>query len=230
MQIPYCERIPQKARVRAFDVVELNQMIFVWHHAEGKPPTWEVPEIPQLADPEWTDARPFELEVPVHMQDMAENNLDPVHFQYVHSATSIPPTEISYTEDGRVMHATSHSDQETPLGTFEMALIRDTWCLGMSTVESAGIPGVGLYLFSSTSPIDRQTTISRWALTATNNAVDVAGEEWFKGVTGGVMDDLRIWTNKIHRAEPVFCEADNLLVEFRRWAKQFYTQGPERSE
>jgi hypothetical protein len=24
----------------------------------------------------------------------------------------------------------------------------------------------------------------------------------------------------------VFCEADDLLVEFRRWAKQFYTHGP----
>jgi nitrite reductase/ring-hydroxylating ferredoxin subunit len=226
VEIPYCKRIPDRARVRAWDVVERNHMIFVWHHAEQKPPGWEVPVISQLDDPDWSPVRTFELEVPVHMQDMAENNLDPVHFQYVHSATSIPPTEIHYAEDGRVMRATSHSEQETPLGSFEMALIRDTWCLGMSSVESAGIPGVGLYLFSSTSPVDRQTTISRWALTATKNAVDVAGEEWFKAVTSGVMDDWRIWTNKIHRSEPVFCEADDLLVEFRRWAKQFYTHGP----
>ena len=59
-------------------------MIFVWHHAEGKPPSWEVPEMPEIGDPDWTEPRTFELEVPVHMQDMAENNCDPVHFQFVH--------------------------------------------------------------------------------------------------------------------------------------------------
>ena len=56
-----------------------------------------------------------------------------------------------------------------------------------------------------------------------DNAVDVAGEEWMDNITAGVYDDMRIWANKIHRAEPVFCEADTLLVEFRRWAKQFYS-------
>ena len=109
------------------------------------------------------------------------------------------------------------------MGTFDMQLVRDTWGLGLGTVESSGIPGVGLYMFTSTSPIDRDTTISRWALTTTNNAVDIAGEEWMENITRGVFDDMRIWSNKIHRAEPVLCEADTLLAEFRRWAKQFYS-------
>ena len=154
---------------------------------------------------------------------MAENNLDPVHFQYVHGMSGTPDTEISFEDDGRVLHAVSYSQQETPVGTFDMQLVRETYGLGLGTVESSGIPGVGLYMFTSTSPIDRNTTISRWALTTTNNAVDTAGEEWMDNITAGVYDDMRIWTNKIHRAEPVFCEADTLLVEFRRWAKQFYS-------
>ena len=45
-----------------------------------------------------------------------------------------------------------------------------------------------------------------------------------ENITKGIMDDWQIWKNKIHRAEPVFCEADKLLVEFRRWAKQFYSK------
>jgi len=53
--------------------------------------------------------------------------------------------------------------------------------------------------------------------------VDTAGEEWFDGITGGLADDLRIWNNKIHRSNPVFCEADKLLSEFRRWVGQFYS-------
>ena len=231
VKIPYCARIPKKARVRAWEVVERNGMIFVWHHAEQKPADWQVPDIPQLSDPEWSEPRTFEIEVPVHMQDMAENNLDPVHFHVVHTAMQVPDTEISFAEGGRFMHAVSYSEQETPAGKFNMELLRDTWCLGMSSVESRGVPGVGLYMFSSTSPIDRHNTISRWTMTATKNIADTAGEDWFDAIIGGLDDDMRIWKNKIHRAEPVFCEADKLLGEFRRWARQFYSPvaqpGPE---
>jgi phenylpropionate dioxygenase-like ring-hydroxylating dioxygenase large terminal subunit len=223
VEIPYCDKIPQKARVRAWEVVERNQMIFVWHHAEEKPSSWEVPEAPQLSDPNWSDARTWELEIPVHIQDMAENNLDPVHFQYVHGMARFPETEITYDGDGRLMRAESESDQETPMGTFRLKLVRETWCIGMASVTTIGVPEAGLYMFSSTSPIDHNTTYTRWALTATNNMVDIAGEEWFKGMTTGVMDDWRIWKNKIHRAEPVLCEADTMLAEFRRWTKQFYS-------
>ncbi len=223
VKIPYCDRIPPKARVRAWEAIDRNGMIFVWHHGEGKSADWEVPEIPQLSDPEWSEPKTFELEVPIHMQDMAENNLDPVHFQVVHNSPAVPETRIEYGEDGRFMHAVSYSEQETPQGTFKMALLRDTWCLGMSSVEAKGIPGVGLYMFSSTSPVDRHNTISRWTMTATKNMVDTAGEEWFDGITSGVSDDVRIWANKIHRQAPVLCEADNLLGEFRRWVRQFYS-------
>ena len=108
-----------------------------------------------------------------------------------------------------------------------MQLLRESDCIGHATVESRGIPNVGLYMFSSTTPIDRHTSHSRWALVATNNAIDVAGEEWMKAITEGVRDDFRIWQNKIHRAEPVFCEADTYLAEFRRWVRQFYSPSQE---
>jgi hypothetical protein len=93
----------------------------------------------------------------------------------------------------------------------------------MSSVESTGIPGVGLYMFSSTTPIDNRNTISRWLLFASKNAIDIAGEEWFDSITKGVMDDWDVWTNKIHLANPVFCKADTPLIEFRKWARQFYS-------
>ena len=54
-------------------------------------------------------------------------------------------------------------------------------------------------------------------------AVDVAGEEFINGMSSGVIQDVRIWENKIHRARPVLCEADDYLAEFRKWTKQFYS-------
>jgi phenylpropionate dioxygenase-like ring-hydroxylating dioxygenase large terminal subunit len=223
-EIPYCPRIPPAARVRPWEVLERNRMIFVWRHAEGKPPSWDVPEIPELSNPDWTEPRSFELAVPVPMQDMHENNLDPVHFQYVHGMAEAPPSEIQYGEDGRYMRVEHTSERETPLGKFRATLIRESWGLGLAAVRLAGIPGAGLLMFSSTSPIDAGHAHSRWLFTVTRNMADVAGEEFIQGLSTGVMQDMRIWSNKVHRARPVLCEADTYLAEFRKWARQFYSE------
>ena len=36
-------------------MVERNGMILAWHHAEGKPPEWEAPQLPEFDDPEWKE-------------------------------------------------------------------------------------------------------------------------------------------------------------------------------
>jgi phenylpropionate dioxygenase-like ring-hydroxylating dioxygenase large terminal subunit len=224
VEIPYCSQIPPRARLRAWDVVERNQMIFAWYHAEEKPPTWDVPVMSEFDDEAWTEPRVFELHVAVHMQDMAENNCDPVHFQFVHKNAEIPPSELSYGDDGQFFRMVSRRQHETPMGSFEMELERDTWGLGLSSVRMKGIPNAGLLMFSSTSPIDVGHAHSRWLFTATKNMADLAGEEFIEGMSKGVKQDMRIWENKIHRARPVLCEADKYLAEFRRWTKQFYSE------
>ncbi len=221
--IPYCERIPAKARVRPWEVQEKNGMIWAWHHIEGKPPEWDFPVQPEIGHPDWSPPRTFDLTVPVHVQDMHENNNDPVHFQYVHKMMETPESEIQFAEDGRYYRIVSHSEQQTPLGTFQTSLIRDSWGIGLSAVSTAGIPNAGLLMYSSTTPIDEGHTHSRWLLTATNNMVDIAGEEFMRNITQGVQDDMEIWTHKVHRAKPVFCEADEYLVQFRKWTRQFYS-------
>jgi phenylpropionate dioxygenase-like ring-hydroxylating dioxygenase large terminal subunit len=223
VKIPYCEQIPPRARVRSWALVERNHMILAWHDAEGKPPGWEVPVLAEFGDSGWTEPRTFDLEVPVHMQDMAENNCDPVHFRYVHRNLEAPNSEVSYAEDGRFMRMSSNHSWGTPLGTFETTLERDAWGLGLVSVRTRGIPNAGLLMFSSTTPIDAGHSHSRWAFTVTRNMADVAGEDFIEALSSGVMQDMRIWENKIHRARPVLCEADRYLAEFRRWARQFYS-------
>lgn len=224
VDIPYCKKIPPKARLRGWDVVERNRMIHVWRHAEQKPPSWEVPVMPEIDDPQWTEPRTFDLEVPVHMQDMAENNCDPVHFQYVHGSVGALPSEIEFAEDGRFFRVRSRSHHQIGSGMVEVELERDTWGLGLSTVRFKGIPGVGLLMYSSTAPIDVGHSHSRWIFTTTRKTADEAGEQFIQALTQGVMQDMRIWKNKTYRAQPVFCEADRHLAQFRRWTRQFYSQ------
>jgi phenylpropionate dioxygenase-like ring-hydroxylating dioxygenase large terminal subunit len=223
VHIPYCERIPSLARVRAWDVQEKNGMVFAWYHAEGKPPEWDFPALPEIGNPEWSEPRTFELEIPAHVQDTHENNNDPVHFQFVHGMLETPPSEIRFSEDGRHYRITSHSERQTPFGTFQSSLVRDSWGLGLTAVRSVGIEDAGLLMYSSTTPIDAGRVHSRWLLTATRNWVDLAGEEFMQALTTGVQQDFPIWSNKVHRARPLLCEADVYLTQFRRWARQFYS-------
>jgi nitrite reductase/ring-hydroxylating ferredoxin subunit len=221
-KIPYCERIPAKARVRAWDVLERNGMVFVWYHAEGKLPEWEMPTLSEIGDADWSEPRTFEIVLEAHVQDTHENNNDPVHFQYVHRMAETPPGDITYSADGRHYRMVNTSEQETPFGTFEMTLVRDSWGLGLTSVRSEGIPNAGLLMYSSTTPIDGQRVLSRWLLTCTNNLVDLAGEEFMTSLTEGVKQDFEIWKHKVHRARPVLCDADKYLAEYRKWARQFY--------
>ena len=183
---------------------------------------WDFPVMPEIGHEDWTEPRPFMIDVPIHVQDMHENNMDPVHFEFVHKMTETPPSEVEYGEDGRYAKVQHTSAQETPMGTFDMTLLRESWNIGLSSVRSIGIPGAGLLLYSSTSPVDSNRTHSRWLLTVTRNLADVAGEEFMERITAGVFDDMRIWENKVHRVDPVLCEADKELAEYRKWVKQFY--------
>jgi nitrite reductase/ring-hydroxylating ferredoxin subunit len=223
VHIPYCEKIPERARVRAWPVQEKNGLTFVWYHDEGKPPAWDFPQMPELSDSAWSEPRTFEAELPAHVQDTHENNNDPVHFHFVHGMMGVPESDITFGDEGRTYRMTSHYEQQTPFGTFPVSLVRDSWGLGLVAIRTTGIPEAGLLLYSATTPIESNRVLSRWLLTATKNMVDIAGEEFMKGVTEGVTSDIRIWENKVHRAKPVLCAADKFLGEFRKWAKQFYS-------
>ena len=50
-------RIPSKAHARSYPTIERNQMIWAWHHAEGASPFYDVPEVDEFDDPDWTDDR-----------------------------------------------------------------------------------------------------------------------------------------------------------------------------
>ncbi len=220
---PSCDRIPAGARLRPWSTQEKNGLIWVWYHSDAKPPEWDFPEVPEIAHEDWSEPSYFELEIDAHIQETHENNNDPVHFQYVHGMPETPPSEITFSEDGRHYQIVSHSENVMPSGTFKTSLVRDSWGLGLNAIWMTGIPGVGSLLYAATTPIDQNRVHSRWLLTATKNCVDVVGEEIMSALKKGVYDDIPIWKNKVYRDRPVLCEADSYLAQYRKWARQFYS-------
>ena len=222
VEIPYAKRIPAKARTKAWDVVERNGMVMAWHHRDNKPPFFEAPSLSEFSDPEWAIAEHWDLNVNVHVQEMAENNCDPAHFIYIHGSEEIPTSDLSY--DGLTMKMSSTYARDTVIGSFDAELERIAWGLGLASVRIKGIPGAGLLMFSSTTPIDNAHSHSRWAFAVTKNLEGTVGAEFVESLKaeGGVMADVPIWENKIHRPDPLLCDGDRFIGEFRRWAKNFY--------
>jgi 3-ketosteroid 9alpha-monooxygenase subunit A len=71
VDIPYSSRaIPQQARVRSFPVREVNQAIFVWHDAQQRAPSWELPIVPQAGADDWTRPHSIDRVARFHCQEI----------------------------------------------------------------------------------------------------------------------------------------------------------------
>src|SRR5262245_54189057 len=46
--VPYAKKIPPKARVGAWPVIERNGLVLVWHHAGGAAPQWDIPVLQEV--------------------------------------------------------------------------------------------------------------------------------------------------------------------------------------
>jgi phenylpropionate dioxygenase-like ring-hydroxylating dioxygenase large terminal subunit len=225
-EIPYCEEIPERARIRTWHTAEKNGEIYVWFHPENTGPQWELPDLPELDDPNWTSPRYTEFLVPAHVQDIAENSCDPVHFQYVHGQPDVPPSEVTIEDNGRILHL--HSDASKAEIPSQLHAI--VYNPGFAMVRNTYAPNAEMVMYNSAQPINRHETRMRWTLTVRREIEDVAGDDVMKGIIDGLSDDYPIWANKVHKRRPVFCKGDETLVLFRKWVRQFYLTSKDQRE
>jgi len=224
--IPYSENIPERARIRTWHTDEKNGEVYVWFHPENTMPQWELPDLPELGDPNWTEPRYTEHLVPAHVQDICENSCDPVHFQYVHRQMDVPQSEVTIDPDGRTMHL--HSEMKDVDHPNHLHAI--TYSPGFAMVRVTYGPNAEMIMYNSPQPISRHETLMRWTLLVRREIEDYAGDDVMKGIIDGLGDDFPIWANKVHKHRPVFCEGDKTLVAFRKWVRQFYLTSSEQRE
>nr|XP_050025189.2 cholesterol 7-desaturase nvd-like [Dermacentor andersoni] len=87
--VPYFAKAPSFAKVNVWMSKELLGLVFVWYHADGKAPSWDVPEDILSRTLESKSTGRFEHSVHCHIQDIAENGADSGHFNKVHKASSL---------------------------------------------------------------------------------------------------------------------------------------------
>jgi nitrite reductase/ring-hydroxylating ferredoxin subunit len=210
-EIPYGpgERIPAKARLRPYPTIERGGAIWAWYHRTEGEPFFELPVVAEMEDPDWTKPLLREFTIATSCQEMAENNHDFAHFQYVHGTESIP-------EGVEVIEGT-YKSVKSP------GLERETFGLGLGVVR---VPTM-LAFVSSVTPIDEDNVHVRWFFTVPVASGDEAAGFFADQFTAGVTQDIPIWENKIYRPLPVLTKSEAGIVAHRNWSKQFYTDDLE---
>jgi nitrite reductase/ring-hydroxylating ferredoxin subunit len=226
-EIPYAERIPPSARAEGLPVVERNGMIFVWFHADGAAPSFEIPVVAGWGQDGWLSSwLRWEWTVKTHPQEMAENGIDWAHFDRVHHMP-VPDDRSCEFREGSFLWQVGGSKPLTLVEgqTDELTMHGENWGMGFSWLRQAGqydtVVATGL------TPIDGETTHVRMGVLA--RIGDAAEEEAREEVRTYMAEhavfaeqDFAIWENKIYRATPGLCEEDGPIADYRRWAAQFY--------
>jgi nitrite reductase/ring-hydroxylating ferredoxin subunit len=209
VEIPYAEsgRIPSQARVRSYPTLERNGMIWAWHHLEGKAPFYDVPEVPEFADPEWSEPDVRDFEIATCCQEMAENNHDSSHFKFVHGSPDI-------NWDSHVIEGPYKRTEG-----FEGSFIRETFGLGLGVLRMKG----AFTFISSTTPIDEENVHVRWVFTAPKSAGADSARNAADMLLSGVSQDIPIWENKTYRDRPVLTKEERGIAAHREWCQQFYS-------
>ncbi|MCU1386813.1 MAG: Phenylpropionate dioxygenase, large terminal subunit [Ilumatobacteraceae bacterium] len=209
VDVPYgdTKHIPPKAHNRSYPTIERNHMIWAWYHAHDGEPFYDVPEVDEFSDDEWSPILCRDFVVNVAAQEMAENNVDFAHFRYVHGTDAIP--ENDFIVDGTYKRTTS----------LDGAFVREGYGLGLGVLRVKGY----VTFLSSTTPIDESKVHVRWIFTAPKANGDGAAEQAADAFLSGVSQDIPIWENKIYRDPPIITKTEKLILEHRRWSLQFYS-------
>lgn len=223
VDVPYARKIPPLARIETWPVTEVNGLIMVHHHAEGAPPAWQLPEVPEYGSEEWTPYEKRRWKIRTHNQEMAENGVDSAHFKYVHGTLTQPITTAEI--DGHILHVTSHMKLGTPAGEVDGVIESTSYGFGFAIVRFHGI--VETMVVTSVTPIDGEYVDARFAFSVKKlgnaSATRGVGAALIADIEKQMSQDIPIWENKVYQDRPALCDGDGPIGLFRRWTKQFYS-------
>ncbi len=223
IDVPY-GRIPRGARIKSWPLVEKNGLIFCWYHDAGAPPSYQLPDLPEIGSPDWTPLEIRRWTVKSRWLDMNENAVDQVHFRYVHGTRTTPETEVEV--EGHVLSCRSRMKMGTPRGVVMGGIDTTDYGPGLQTVRLSGI--VDTLMLNTAVPIDEDSTDVSFAYSVcTVDGADAArgvGQAIIRDLEKQMGEDIPIWESKKYHRQPLLCDGDGPLALYRRWMRQFFSE------
>ncbi|MGE8365917.1 MULTISPECIES: Rieske 2Fe-2S domain-containing protein [Cupriavidus] len=229
--IPYCKRVPPKARVGSWTTCEQNKLLFVWHDPQGNapPPEVAIPRIEACFSDAWSDWALDKMLIHTNCRELVDNISDMAHFGAVHGAPvdyfanlfeGHKGTQLMIGRSARL----SGEDQLTALSTYFGPAYHITEMSGRM-----GDQPIHSILLNCHVPVDTGSFELRYGVLVKrvpglsdeqNRAV---AQAYVEQARSAFYEDVAIWDSKIRIDNPLLCEGDGPLYQMRDWYGQFYT-------
>lgn len=237
--IPYASKIPPRAdgkqTIRSYPVVERNQVIWAWYHPQDLAPSFEVEEVPEVGHADWSEIDLYEWRFSAPVQETAENAADAAHFVYVHTAQAIPRGEVTHEGHKRFARYLGRTPDMDEQGNIDRTGTK--WRDNVLETANVG-PGQTLQRFMGLfdtiqmglpTPIDNETMHLRFLFIQRrdlNPVQQMMAKALLDEISRQVEQDMPIWQHKIYQPNPILCDGDGPIAQFRRWFSQFYAPAP----
>ncbi|HKT28519.1 Rieske 2Fe-2S domain-containing protein [Dyella sp.] len=227
---------PPKASLHLLHAKEAYGIVWVWHHHNDQPPSWDLPDFPEVGKHP-LDYRKIDLAG--HPQEVMENAVDYGHLPQLHKITFMGEL-FPMISEGPISHMGFRIARYVPLlGT----QIYDT------TIHMMGIGGSRLILETPrlqirTAVFALPTPIAPWRMRLTLAAsVEAPEPSWLPGpirrlarsqiektlrhsflwaIVKDVYKDFPLWHHKKYHHHPRLNSGDGPIGKLRGWAQQFY--------
>jgi len=226
VEIPYANKIPKKAFVRAWQVREQSGLVFMWHHAQGREPDYEIPTLPEWANEGWTRWTMSKLHIRTHPKEIVENVVDKAHFPRVHAThveqfdNEFDAHKATQRTKGVAYPVGGGRDQFEIEATYFGPGVQISWMHGVLEAR----------LLNAHTPVDAVSVDLRFGvmlkMIGNEAKTKLFAEKYAENLRLGFHQDIAIWENKRYRDVPVLCDGDGPIMKLRQWYAQFYTEGP----
>ena len=233
VSVPYARVMPKRATagpcLYSYPVQERNQMIWAWHHPRRVAPLWDIDDLPELSDPDWSPIDCYDWDIKSPIQEAGENGVDIAHFVAVHGALEVPKADITLVGHRRETKLAALAPAIDNEGKVDFAktetihLVTRNYGPGMTTQTFTS--KLKTAMLGTITPITAGRMKLRFAFTKPRNIsaqFDMLADGMIAEIVRQVQQDIPIWENKKYAASPMLCDGDGPIAKYRRWFSQFY--------
>ena len=244
IDIPYSDRVNNKARLRTYPAVERMGAMFAWYHPEDADPMWELPELEELGGGAgFSTVQRKHYSLNCHWQEIAETQVDAAHIQAhlidyqialnggVRPERPTMPQVDSYDTDGPIAHIRISQGFPTPRGVVTGRIDTDAWGPGVAATWFTGL--VDTLLLGCATPTGPDSCELRYSFVIRSgddaSETDRLAAGFIEEIHQRTVEDVEMWESKAYLPRPALAHGDGPIMQYRRWCEQFYAEGVDPS-
>ena len=233
-EIPYANKTPARAEgkqcLKSYPSQELNGVIWAWYHPNGEQPLFELEPVAEFnTGGQWDTPVVDEWTVAAPIQETGENAVDTAHFSFVHTMENVPEAEIEIDGYHRVTRLHNRIQGINKDGSrtddYSGTVTLNSFNNGPGqTIQRIG-GSFDVVLQGTITPIDADKTHMRFMFAVAKEQSEDAAvmQDAFRTVMSDqVEQDIPIWNNKFYNDNPILCDGDGPIAQYRKWFSQFY--------